>query len=94
MQTTHRKCRILELKQLIKIAQTRKKRVCALYHLITWLFIVLCCPSHSQRCVFVFQMKEYLADPSKFAAAAAAAAPAAAAEEKKEEAKVRTSKLH
>lgn len=32
-------------------------------------------------------MKEYLADPSKFAAAAAAAAPAAAAEEKKEEAK-------
>ena len=38
-------------------------------------------------------MKEYLADPSKFAAAAAAAAPAAAAEEKKEEAKVRTSEL-
>ena len=35
----------------------------------------------------MFQMKEYLADPSKFAAAAAAAAPAA--EEKKEEAKVR-----
>ena len=32
-------------------------------------------------------MKEYLADPSKFAAAAAAAAPAAV-EEKKEEAKV------
>jgi len=33
-------------------------------------------------------MKEYLKDPSKFAALAAAAAPAAAAEEKKEEAKV------
>ena len=39
----------------------------------------------------MFQMKEYLADPSKFAAAAAAAAPAA--EEKKEEAKVRALKL-
>ena len=46
----------------------------------------------SRRCVILFQMKEYLADPSKFAAAATAAAPAAAAEEKKEEAKVRTSK--
>ena len=40
----------------------------------------------------VWQMKEYLADPSKFAAVSAAAAPAAApAEEKKEETKVSAS---
>ncbi len=42
----------------------------------------------TNMCMIWFQMKEYLKDPSKFAAAVTAAAPAEVVEEKKEEKKV------